>query len=120
MELNQLEDLVKLAEFLRNPRDISLYRKVENLKHIVLSDKRIRQSLVNGFEMVSFLETSASFHGSLDSSKVDSQVKRDFDINNLYRYIDSMCTSIHQFITPANKYFCLLVFHSQWTESFKF
>ncbi len=100
MELNQLEDLVKLAEFLRNPRDISLYRKVENLKHIVLSDKRIRQSLVNGFEMVSFLETSASFHGSLDSSKVDSQVKRDFDINNLYRYIESMCTSLITNLTP--------------------
>ncbi len=85
MELNELEDLVKLAEFLRNPRDISLYRKVENLKNIVLSDKRVRQSLVNGFEMVSFLETSASVYSSLDSSKVDTLVKRDFDINNLYR-----------------------------------
>jgi len=85
MELNQLEDLVKLAEFLRNPRDVSLYRKIENLKNIVLSDKRVRQSMINGFEMVSFLETSASFYAKLDSSKVDTLLKRDFDINNLYR-----------------------------------
>lgn len=90
MELKELEDLVKLAEFLRNPKDTSLYRKVENIKSIVLSDKRIRRSLVNGFEMVSFLESSATLYGSLNSNKVDTQVKRDFDINNLYSISFSM------------------------------
>jgi len=84
VEVKDLNDLKKFAEILRNPRN-NLYRKVEYIKSASLVDARIRKSLPNGLEMNAFIEISAGGYVNKDSSKVDKDNKRDFDINNFYR-----------------------------------
>ena len=103
VELKEMEDLVKFAEFLRNPRDTTLYRKVEYIKSAVMLDKRIRKSLVNGFEMNAFVDITAATYASKNSKKVDSPTKREFDINNFYAVSLSMNRKFQVLLNKDNR-----------------
>ena len=86
VEITDMNDLTKLAEFLRNPRN-NLYRKVEYIKNAVLVDSQLRKSLPNGLEMAVSIEIAAGGYVNKDSSKVDTENKREFDLNNFYRQL---------------------------------
>ena len=79
-----MDDLKQFAELLRSPRN-NLYRKVEYIKSAIVIDRRLRKSLPNGLEINAFLEISAAVYVNKDSSKTDTENKREFDINNFYR-----------------------------------
>ena len=103
IEMKQLEDLIKFAEFLRNPRDTSLYRQIEYVKSAVMLDKRIRKSLSNGFEMNTFVDITAAAYGSKNSKKTDTTTKREFDINNFYSVSLSMNRKFQVLVNKDNR-----------------
>ena len=79
-----MDDLKQFAELLRSPRN-NLYRKVEYIKSASVIDRRLRKSLPNGLEVNTFMEISAGVYVNKESSKIDTENKREFDINNFYR-----------------------------------
>lgn len=83
-ELKDMDDLKQFAELLRSPRN-NLYRKVEYIKSASVIDRRLRKSLPNGLEVNTFMEISAGVYVNKESSKIDTENKREFDINNFYR-----------------------------------
>ena len=85
-EIKDMEDLAKFAEFISHPRDSVLYRKVEYIKNSVFADNKIRKSLANGLEVSAQIEITAASYAQKNSNKIDASSKREFDVNNFFRY----------------------------------
>lgn len=85
-ELDTKEKLLRLGEFLRAPRDKLVYSDVDAIRNLLLIDSRVRQPLSNGLEFNTFMDTSMALFIAKESKKTDSENKREFQVNNFYRF----------------------------------
>lgn len=83
-ELDSLDKLKRLSDFLRNPRENLLYAQVNTIKNMFLVDSRVRQPLLNGFEFNTFMDASLGLLLVKQSSKTDTNEIRDFNVRNFY------------------------------------
>ena len=86
-QLDSPEELRRLFNFVKDPRETILYRQVFTLKNLFLLDGRLRQPLLNGLEFNSFRDYSLGWLITKASSKKQENSKLDFDLNNFYRFV---------------------------------
>ena len=98
--MNTIEKLQKLTQFLRSPKEALLYAQVNTIKNMFLLDSRVRQPLLNGFEFNKFTDVGLSLLLNKQSSKTDTSAKREFKINNFYRFL--FFDNFYNFIKQIN------------------
>lgn len=96
-ELDTMEKLKALSDFIRNPREKILYNQVNTIRNMFLVDSRVRQPLLNGFEFNTFMDSSLGLLIVKQSSKTENKDTKDFKINNFYRYLLAFFTLHHSF-----------------------
>lgn len=84
--LDSAEELKKLADLLRGPRE-NLYNQVMTIRNLLLVDSNVKQPLLNGLAFETSLDVSAAMLVSKASSKqnIDGEGDEiDFNLNNFY------------------------------------
>jgi hypothetical protein len=81
--IDSKENFMKLANFLKSPRQTILYRQVETIKNMLFIDTSIRQPLINGLSFVKYLDISASALLSKKSTK-DQDEQLNFNVDNFW------------------------------------
>lgn len=82
--LDSKDEFMRLAAFLRSPRETILYRQVETIKNIFVIDTEIRQPLLNGLSFNRYLDISASALLSKASSKQQGENGLEYHVNNFW------------------------------------
>jgi hypothetical protein len=82
--LDSKDEFMRLANFLRSPRETILYRQVETIKNIFVIDTEIRQPLLNGLSFNRYLDISASALLSKASSKQQGENGLEYHVNNFW------------------------------------
>lgn len=100
--IDNKENFMRLAKFVKNPRDTLLYRQVETIKNVFFIDTTIRQPLVNGLTFSRHLGISASALLSKKSSKESEDGLR-FDVDNLWSVAGSFTGTFEVNVNPEQK-----------------